>query len=335
MNTVEHSVSFTALGTTAVLVVGDPAALDRAREILEDEVAAIDKACSRFLPDSELSVVNATPGRWVPISPQFAAAVDVALRAARLTDGAVDPTVGASMRVLGYDRDVAEVERDGPSVRVTVGRVPGWRLVELDPAGGRIRIPAGVELDLGATAKAWCADLAARRAADATGAGVLVSLGGDVAVSGPPPAGGWTIRVTDDHAAPAEAPGQTVAVTGGGLATSSTTVRAWDRGDARLHHVVDPSTGSPAAVWWRTVSVAAGSCVDANTASTAAVVLGREAPGWLERHGLPARLVAADGSVTVVGGWPVDGDAVGAAGADVAARDTASAEVREVASCSR
>ena len=125
-------------------------------------------------------------------------------------------------------------------------------------------------------AKAWCADRAAAAAAAATGEAVLVSLGGDVSCAGDSPASGWAVRVADDHRAGVDEPGgQTVQLTNGGLATSGTSVRQWTRGGRTMHHVIDPSTGLPAATHWRTVSVAAGSCADANIASTAAIVLDR------------------------------------------------------------
>jgi thiamine biosynthesis lipoprotein len=93
---------------------------------------------------------------------------------------------------------------------------------------------------------------------------------------------------------------------GGGLATSSTAVRRWRRGGTSYHHLLDPRTGRPAEPVWRTVTVTAASCVDANTASTAAIVRGRRAPGWLDALGLPARLVDASGAVRRVAGWPAD-----------------------------
>jgi thiamine biosynthesis lipoprotein len=189
---------------------------------------------------------------------------------------------------------------------VSVGAVPGWQTISIDRRAGTVRRPAGVELDLGATAKALCADRAARAAAQATGSGILVSLGGDIAVAGDSPVDGWRVRVAEDHAAGVDAPGQTVLISSGGLATSSTTVRRWARGERQLHHLIDPATGQPAPGYWRTVTVAAGSCVDANIASTAAVILGPQARPWLEEHGLPARLVATNGGVSLVGGWPVD-----------------------------
>ena len=172
-------------------------------------------------------------------------------------------------------------------------------------------MPAGIQLDLGATAKAFAADKAAAEIAARLGCGVLVSLGGDVAVAGPPPPGGWVVRVQDRPGRPEDevtGPTSTVAIAAGGLATSSTSARRWVRGDRVLHHVLNPRTGLPAASPWRTVSVTAATCVDANTASTASIVRGSAAPGWLRRLGLPARLVGEDGSVVTVAGWPASAE---------------------------
>jgi len=299
-------VCFAALGTTAVLLVADAGARDAALAVVEDEVGRVDAACSRFRSDSDLCRVNAAPGEWVAVSPELLVAMEAALRAARVTEGLVDPTVGSALRVLGYDRDFAAVAPEGPALTVRIGPVPGWRTVEIDRAGSRLRVPPGVELDLGATAKALCADRAAARAAAVAGAGVLVSLGGDIAVAGACPEGGWQVKVTDDHAAPPDAPGPTVALRSGGLATSGTSARRWVRGGAELHHLIDPASGKPATGPWRTVTVAAGSCVDANIASTAAMIMGDGAIEWLRRAGLPARLVGVDGDVSAIGGWPPD-----------------------------
>jgi thiamine biosynthesis lipoprotein len=182
--------------------------------------------------------------------------------------------------------------------------------VHLD--GRSLTMPAGVQLDLGATAKAWAADRSAARIATSTGSGVLVSLGGDIAVAGPAPDGGWRIRVQDVTGAPGDRPAgpyAQIAIRDGGLATSSTAARRWQRGGDVLHHILDPRTGLPAEPVWRTVSVAAGSCADANAASTAAVIRGRRALGWLAQLGLPARLVDATGVVFTVAGWPDNSEA--------------------------
>jgi FAD:protein FMN transferase len=288
------------------LVVADPTALGEARAVLAEALTAVDLACSRFRADSELAAAEAAAGRWVTVSPLLADLLATALRAARLTDGDVDPTVGAALAGLGYDRDLAAVAATGTLVRVPV---PSWRGLELDAAARQVRIAPGVRVDLGATAKARTADLAAAEITGRTGSGCLVSLGGDIAVAGPPPDGGWRIRVEDvtgDPEEPPAGPSTVVTVRDGGLATSSTRARRWRRDGVELHHLLDPRTGLPPEPVWRTVSVAAGSCVDANTVSTAAIVRGARVWPWLRRINLPTRLVTEDGRVFTAGGWPQD-----------------------------
>ena len=304
------------------LGVTDPAKLAPARQLLEDDLAALDLACSRFRPDSELVAVGSAardaPGPvTIPVSQLLAEAVEVSLRAAELTDGDVDPTVGGVMAALGYDRDFAELRSataptSGSSAGpvpglVTVRTIPGWRSVTVDVAAGKLTVPPNVQLDLGATVKGWAADGSASKIADRLGCGVLVSLGGDTAVAGPPPDGGWPIRVQDATMPLEEAPDgptQVVSIRAGGLATSSTAARRWHHGGDVLHHILDPRTGLPAAPVWRTVSVAAATCADANTAATAAIIRGDKAPPWLTSLNLPARLVSVEGTITTVAGWP-------------------------------
>ncbi|MFC8515085.1 FAD:protein FMN transferase [Streptomyces sp. NPDC057257] len=297
-----------ALGTTVRLVVTDPALLDSCNLLLARHLAEVDAACSRFRPDSELAALDDSAGRPVRVSPLLAEALAVALRAAEATDGAVDPTVGSAMEAIGYDRDFTLVQEDDRPVRLTVKRAPGWRTVRLDRATGTVTVPPGVRLDLGATAKAWAADKAATMLARTAGCGVLVSLGGDTAVAGKPPADGWQIRVQDVTApvdrTPPEGPHTTVGLHSGGLATSGTSSRNWRRGDTTLHHIIDPNTGLPAQTPWRTVSVAAPTCAEANAATTAALVKGPGAERWLTRLGLPARLVSRNGAIVTTPGWP-------------------------------
>ncbi|MGY5055753.1 FAD:protein FMN transferase [Streptomyces sp. 900105755] len=297
-----------ALGTTVRLVVTDPALLDSCNLLLARQLAEVDAACSRFRADSELAALDTTHGRPVRVSPLLAEALAVALRAAEATDGTVDPTVGSAMDAIGYDRDFTLVREDDRPVSLRVRRAPGWRRVTLDRATGTVTVPEGVRLDLGATAKAWAADRAARTLAETAGCGVLVSLGGDTAVAGEPPAGGWRVRVQDITGPVDETPAQgsydTVCLRSGGLATSGTRARRWQRGGYDLHHIVDPRTGLPVRSPWRTVSVAAADCADANAATTAALVKGAGAARWLTRLGLPARLVAHHGTVVTTPGWP-------------------------------
>ncbi len=292
--------------TTARLVVTDPAALPDARRLVRDRLDAVDQACSRFRADSELNAVHRAAGRPVEVSALLADLVRAGLDAARRTDGDVDPTVGACLDMLGYDRDFAELPPADDEAEVTAGpsqvRVhpaPDWRAVHLD--GRHLRVPAGVRLDLGATAKAYTADLAAAEVAQRLGVGVLVSLGGDLATAAHAPPGGWQVLVQDRPGDPQ----CTVALpAGSAVATSSTASRRWSRDGRTMHHIVDPRTAAPVAPVWRTATVAAARCVDANTASTAALVRGRRAVGYLRGTGLPARLVAADLAVVTLGGWP-------------------------------
>lgn len=293
----EDTAQWEVWGTVARIVVLDPARLAAATALVRAELAAVDRACSRFRPDSELNVACRTGGRPVTVSPLLADLVAAALDAARRSDGAVDPTVGGALCHLGYDRDFAELtgRTVAPSVRVFPS--PDWRCVRLE--GDRLIVPAGVLLDLGATAKAVAADRAATLVALRLGTGVLVALGGDIATAGPAPEGGWRVLVQDR-------PGDPSCVVklpaGAALATSSTAGRTWGRPGELLHHIVDPATGRPAARVWRTVSVAAFSCLRANTLSTAAVVRGHDAPGLLD--GVPSRLVTPDLDVLRLGGWP-------------------------------
>ena len=306
--------SFDALGSTAFLAVTESSALDTARVLLGDELAAIDAAVSRFRPDSEIELLNARAGELVAVGELLAEAITVALRAAELSDGDVDPTLGAALIASGYDRDWAELsptdERHpapGPARRrPRVSRFPAWRFIEFDRDAREVRLPRGVRLDLGATAKALAADHAAARIHAALGCGVLVSLGGDIATAGAPPDGGWSIRVTDDHRSAPEAPGQTIAIGISGLATSSTAVRRWSHDGQNMHHIIDPRTSLPVRSVWRTVSVLAASCVDANTASTASLIRSRRALPWLRELELPARLVDHEGRPHAICGWPSD-----------------------------
>jgi thiamine biosynthesis lipoprotein len=285
----EYTDQWAVWGTTARIVLTDPGAVPAARSIVDGQLAAIDEACSRFRPDSELSRVQRTGGPQ-PVSALLAELVAVALGAAARTDGDVDPTVGAVLCGLGYDLDFSFASARS---RVTVFARPDWRRIGLH--GQKLTVPSGLQLDLGATAKAYAADRCARLVAGALGTGVLVSLGGDIATAGP--SDGWRVLVQDG---PDEPAARVRLPAGKALATSSTISRQWDD----VHHIVDPRTCLPAPRVWRTASVAADRCVEANTRATAALVRGERAVPWLRRIGATSRLVRADGSIVTTGRWP-------------------------------
>ena len=292
----------TALGTTALLAVTEPDALEAAERVMRAELAAIDAACSRFRPDSEISRLPA--GTATPVGPLLAEAIAVALRAAEQTDGMVDPTVGHAVRRARLRPRLRRASTPTAPTRSRRRRP--------HPAGGasagtvpRVVLPRGVALDLGATAKALSADRIATRAAAATGVG--------------------RAREPRRRRPGRRAPRRTTAGASRSATTTSapSSTRSWSSASPRaaspppappaapggaagrtVHHIVDPRTGDVPAGRWRTVSVAAATCVDANTASTAAVVMGDAAPGWLADRRLPARLVDLDGAVTTTAGWP-------------------------------
>ncbi|TVZ06618.1 FAD:protein FMN transferase [Trebonia kvetii] len=299
-----------ALGIDARVAVWPAEGLANALSAVDAELGQLDCQASRFRGDSEISRIQRSRDRAHRVSRGLAEALRVALAAARWTHGMVDPTVGGALSALGYDRDFASVDADswaGAGLPAK-GPVPGWQRVALD--GTLLRLPAGVCLDLGATAKGLGADRAASAARRACGrGGVLVSLGGDIAVAGQPPAGGWPVAVADSSLADGAPSGPMIRLRAGAVATSSVTCRQWRRDGHLLHHIVDPRTGYPATGPWRTVSVVAPSCAVANAAATAAIVAGHEAQAWLAATRLPARLIGHEGTVRLLGGWPDAGGA--------------------------
>lgn len=300
-STLEAFGTYVFIGTRSV---GD---ISAAESIVSQITRDVDETCSRFRDDSDLSRVNNHPGQWVEVDQLLVAAVTAACDAARQTDGLVNPLLGRPLVLLGYDRDfrllagaaddVIDRAFDFPLVPDT----QAWQGIGIDPEGA-VLIPAGTALDLGATAKAWAADLIAAVFAETLSTSALVSLGGDIRISrfdGEP----WRIAIAERPGQPADVE---VGLDHGGLATSSTQVRQWRQSSIRRHHLVDPRTGLPASEVWRTVTATGPSCMAANVASTAAIVLGHDASRWLSERGVSARLVSHNGAVERVGDWPAE-----------------------------
>ncbi|WP_081882058.1 FAD:protein FMN transferase [Cryobacterium sp. MLB-32] len=287
--------------TTARLVVTDAALLGAARSLADVVLADIEGASSRFNADSELRRVTGELTRGVEVSDTLAGLVRHALGAAASTDGLVDPTLGRAVSAAGYDRDIRLIEDDHTVFRAVSSARPGWKSVSV--VGNTLRVPRHRELDLGATAKAVAADTIAATVRRELGCGVLVSLGGDIATAGPAPEGGWQVLVRDSEADPAA---RVTLREGMAVATSSTQGRRWLKNGRAQHHILNPRTGVPVEPVWRTVTIAATSCLDANTLSTAAIVCGSGAVQWLRARGACARLVHSDGDITVLGGWPAE-----------------------------
>jgi thiamine biosynthesis lipoprotein len=168
------------------------------------------------------------------------------------------------MSTLGYDCDFDHIGDRPLLPPEALGPVVGFAHIHLDPRTRTVRIPRGVRLDLGSSAKALLADRSAARIARQLDIGALVSIGGDVAVAGAAPLGGWPIGIAVDSSTPGDEVDQVVAISHGGLASSSTAVRTWMVGAEKVHHIVDPSTGYSSLPYWTLVSASGASCVDAN-----------------------------------------------------------------------
>jgi len=294
-----------ALGTLVRVAVWPADRLEAVTEAVGRQLDRLDREASRFRCDSEISRLHAGGAGLFLLSDGLSEAIGVALAAAWFTDGLVDPTVGRSLVELGYDRDFAAMPDDDDGAAASAaGPAPGFRNVALE--GKLLRLPSGVLLDLGATAKGLGSDRAALAALEACGepGGVLVSLGGDIAVAGEPPIGGWPVEVTEAPTAGDSSLAQLVRLPAGGMATSSTSMRRWRRAGRVVHHIIDPRTGLPASGPWRMATVAAATCAEANAAATAALVAGAGAVTWLSEVGLPARLVGGDGTILCLGAWP-------------------------------
>ncbi|MFC6155186.1 FAD:protein FMN transferase [Kribbella jiaozuonensis] len=291
--------TWTAWSCTVRLTVDDPAVLGAACGELKTLMDRVDKAASRFRPDSELSAVNSRAGALVPVSRLLVDLVDVSLVAAQMSGGAVDPTVGQAVVAAGYDADIEAVRRRFPQAPDDPKPVAGWQEVRLNRKLALLGVPTDSALDLGATAKAWTADRAANVISKRYGCAVLVEIGGDLRAAGTP-AKPWVITVAER----AGEKGVLVTLAHGGLTTSTRTVRRWQTPTGYAHHVIDPRTGLPADGRYRTASVWAPTAVRANTFSTALVATGDAALGRLKLAGHPARLIADDGEVTELSGWP-------------------------------
>ncbi len=304
------SATFSAIGTTVGVVCSEARVLASAVDLMRARLAELDRAASRFRSDSELAVINSRSAALlrtepaarlrVPVSAMLGACLAAAMRSEQLTGGLVSPSLGAELIACGYDEDI-EVVRARAGVHTPVRiRMPLWREVAFDVDRCEVVLRAGTMLDLGACAKAWAADAVSAELAATLAGGFLVNLGGDIAAAGPPPPGGWAIGVRDWN----DVVAQVVHSSGQAFATSSTRLRTWiDRG-VRRHHIIDPRTGQPARTRWAQVTSAGPDAVQANAASTAAIILDDRAPAWLTDRGVPARLSTADHHVTTTPGWP-------------------------------
>ncbi len=290
---------FETWGLTGTLATQHDEDLGFAQERLWHWVTRIDEACNRFRDDSEVSTINARPGVTHDVSHTFELALGAALRAHELTGGLCDPTVLPALLALGYDRDYDElIARPSGTAQNPIPAM-GPDAIHWDRASHTVTLAVGAGIDLGASAKALMADLVADDLASR--GGVVVEVGGDVAVRGRGPDGPWAIGVADSLVVTGREPRISHQ---GGVATSSIAVRTWHAGARVVNHVVDPRTGRCADGPYATATVAGTDCVSANAFATAALLWGEDAGYHIAQAGLSACLWRRDGAVEYVGGWP-------------------------------
>ena len=296
------AVTFRVWGLSGSLATERPEQMGYAEECLWQRLSEFDAACNRFRADSELSLLNERAGETVSISRTLERALICALDARDATEGLCDPSVLPALLALGYDVDFDELlTRPEVSIDAPVPAAGANALV-IDVAEHTATLTPGCQLDLGATAKALVADVVADDIAPS--GGVVVEVGGDVAVRGRGPQGLWAIGLSDSLYLTGREP--RVGIQHGGIATSSTTARTWVASGRVVNHVIDPRTGRCADGPYATATVSGSSCVIANAFATAALLWGEDAGYHVAQAGLSARLIRRDGTVEYVGGWPVD-----------------------------
>ncbi|HEX2646772.1 MAG TPA: FAD:protein FMN transferase [Candidatus Dormibacteraeota bacterium] len=256
---------FEALGTTcAVFAVG--ASRDRLLDA-ESWVRALGARLTRFSTTSELSLLNASSGRWTATSAEMDAILRASLDAFEMSGGLVNIAVLPAVLAAGYTRTLSE----GPTVSVLESPPPIPALPDvLEVRRGGARLRPGASLDLGGIAKGWMAD----RLGASIGPNNLANIGGDLMATGGGPRGeGWPVGLG----------GVTLMLRDQGAATSSVRRRRW--GD--LHHLIDPRTGAPTRSGLDEVSAVAAGGLEAEVVAKTALLLGPElAPAYCAAHAL-------------------------------------------------
>jgi thiamine biosynthesis lipoprotein len=266
------------MGTTFLLVAreADAPLLLGAERVIAD----LERRWSRFVEDSEISILNRHPGVPVVVGPATFQVIQAAVDGAIATAGRFDPTVHKSMTALGYDRPFDELA-DSPESEGVHVPATGVTGIELDEALSAVTLPEGVLIDLGGIGKGTAADHASDWVMAQGAAGVAVSIGGDVRVRGESPSGGgWVF--SDDDGIPLDLP----AVNDGGVCTSTTRNRRWTTGRGDVHHLLDPATGAPTDTRLESVTILAASAQQAEVLTKAAMVAGDEAAAFLAPFGV-------------------------------------------------
>lgn len=271
--------------------------VDQARRLLQ----RLDARWTRFSPRSELSRLNASSGRPVVLAADTFDLVSRAVAAWHMTNGLFDPTVHDALVHAGYDRTFARVAPDDGPVP-DARPAPGCGAISLWPDSCAVLLPAGVRLDLGGIGKGYAADLVATTMIGWGASGACVNIGGDVRVTGAPPAGtdAWVVAVdggSGDHEV------ARIRLAEGAVVTTTPLLRQWRRGGHTQHHLIDPRTGAPANTGIASVTVVGADASWSEVFAKAAYLAGLDgAPSVLENARLTGVVVADGGRIVPVPG---------------------------------
>lgn len=243
-----------------------------------DYIAECERRFSRFLPDSELSRLNRAAGTWFTATHDLMDMLEQSFDYYKETGGLFDPSILPDLKRVGYDKSMDEMrmagELEAPVPTLSQGRSvrPVFGEIDLDIAGQRVRLPAGMQIDLGGIAKGWIVDKAVQLLSSYA-AVCAVSIGGDMVFEGYPMDGSdWRVNIEDPRD-----PTQTAAalhVGPGAVVTSSIAKRSWNQGGQVRHHLIDPRTGEPAQTDWLSVTVIAPQITTAEVYAKALLIGG-------------------------------------------------------------
>ena len=291
------------MGTRAHVIVVAPtlALADVLATTAVARLVELERTWSRFLPDSELSRLNATASSPVRVSRDVVGLVERAIEAWNRTDGRFDPTVLPALIASGYDRDFRAL-KSSPVTSAGARRgspAPGCHGIRID--GPTITLPAGTAIDPGGVGKGLAADWVVEQVMAAGATGACVNVGGDLRVAGCAPSDRpWSVQI--EH--PLQ-PGRTIGhvqLRDEALVSTWRTRRVWGDVAAPRHHLIDPSTGSPAWSGLAGVTVVAPDAWWAEALATALFLAGpADAPEIARRNGVGALLVRDDGSILGLG----------------------------------
>lgn len=307
MPTTEREHTFPMFGTDVRLLVSSAMPSELARELVarrvQSRLEAIHRALTRFEPASELNLLNGHAGEWVRVSGTLLDAIRAALYAADLSDGLVDPTLLRALERAGYASSRAG-RAPAPLARALAhapARAPAqphpaanWRRVQIDEDRQAVRLPPGMRLDLGGSAKGMAVDLAAGMLRSSPA--FAVDAGGDIRIGGTQGAP-RTVEIAQPLN---DRPALRITVSAGAVATSGLRTRVWATDDGFAHHLIDPARGTPAWTGVIQATALAPSALEAETLAKLALLRGPLAGrAALERYG--GALILDTGRVIVVG----------------------------------